>query len=81
MTDPLRNYDLKLTLSVIFPEPGDYEFVLLANGGVARLVWHALSHGGEGRGDSPRRYFCSRNPASHCNSRSTCSSIRSSTRR
>ena len=42
MTDPLRNYDLKLTLSVIFPEPGDYEFVLLANGEeVAREKFHA----------------------------------------
>ena len=42
MTDPLRNYALKLTLSVIFPEPGDDEFVLLANGDeVAREKFHA----------------------------------------
>ncbi len=31
LTDPLRDFDLKLSLLPVFPKPGSYDFVLLAN--------------------------------------------------
>jgi hypothetical protein len=42
MADPLRLYDVRLILPVVFPKPGTYEFVLLANDTeVGRHVFHA----------------------------------------
>jgi hypothetical protein len=32
MADPLTMYDLSLTLCPVFPTPGTYDFILLANG-------------------------------------------------
>lgn len=32
MPDPLEEYDLNFNLSVVFPKPGTYEIVLMANG-------------------------------------------------
>jgi hypothetical protein len=32
MPDALRYYDMNLNLNVVFPEPGTYDLVLLANG-------------------------------------------------
>jgi hypothetical protein len=42
MADPLGIYDLKVTVSVIFPQPGTYDLVLFANGDeIAREKFHA----------------------------------------
>jgi hypothetical protein len=42
MSDPLRTYDLKLHVNVVFPAPGIYDLVLLANGDeVARQKFEA----------------------------------------
>jgi len=32
MSDPLRMFDLSLRLAVVFPSPGNFDFVILANG-------------------------------------------------
>jgi hypothetical protein len=43
LTDPSRTYDLRLTLTVVFPKPGHYEFVLVVNGKeLARQTFRAL---------------------------------------
>ena len=42
MPDPLMTYDLKLTVNVVFPGPGFYDLLLLANGDeVARQRFEA----------------------------------------
>ena len=43
MSDPLHDYDLHLTMSVIVPKPATYDFVLLLNGDeMARQKFHAI---------------------------------------
>jgi hypothetical protein len=43
LDDPLALYDLKLNMNVVFPETGDYEFVLSLNGDdIARQAFQAL---------------------------------------
>lgn len=43
LDNPLEMYDLKLNLTVVFPCPGTYDIVLLANGDeVARQRFHAF---------------------------------------
>jgi hypothetical protein len=32
LSDPLEMHDLKMTLNVVFPNPGTYQIVLVANG-------------------------------------------------
>jgi hypothetical protein len=42
MRDPLETYDIKMTVNVVFPEPGIYQFVVVANGEeIARQRFHA----------------------------------------
>lgn len=42
MNDPVHLYDMKLNLTVVFPEPGTYDFILTANGEeIARQQFHA----------------------------------------
>jgi hypothetical protein len=43
LDDPLTLYDLKLNMNVVFPETGEYEFVLALNGEeIARQAFKAL---------------------------------------
>jgi hypothetical protein len=42
LRDPLEMYDLKMTVHVVFPAPGVYQFVLVLNGEeIARQRFHA----------------------------------------